>query len=93
MNMTHLTQKQGDRQRTPRSPWGLPPRSPPKEPKAPPPKEKSSDSAKIVGMVELLTGSLSRNLLLSFLVTVGLYLLGVISLALLLIHLDPLSLP
>lgn len=51
-------QKQGDPQRTPRSPWGLPPKSPPK---GPPPKEKSSDCERIVGMVEILTENSLRS--------------------------------
>lgn len=51
--------KQGDRQRTPRSPWGRPPRSPP----PPPPKEpaKNSDCERIVGMVELLVENSLRS--------------------------------
>jgi hypothetical protein len=52
---TPLTQKQGDRQRTPRSPWGLPPRSPPKEP---PPKKLSGFERIAATVVDRMESSL-----------------------------------
>jgi hypothetical protein len=58
---TPLTQKQGDRQRTPRSPWGLPPRSPPSPKEPPPSPKKLLDFERIVATVADRMESLLQN--------------------------------
>jgi hypothetical protein len=58
--MTQQKNKQGDRQRTPRSPWGLPPKRPPQNPPLPS-KEPSRKLQNLALTAATLTVGLPRN--------------------------------